>query len=107
MRFVPDYQTCAGPDGWWLLTPEVVQTFLAELGSEWSRVTTHVQLYNGRAAACSPAYADRPGPMPILAGGSRTRAEGFRDPQNPPETNPPTDNKSTTSSPPCVSYSTK
>ncbi len=49
MRFVPDWRTSSHPDGWWRLTPEIVQAFLGVLGFERSRVSTHKQLFGGRA----------------------------------------------------------
>lgn len=48
MRFVPDWRTSTGPDGWWRLTPEIVQAFVGVLGFERSEVSTHTQLFNGR-----------------------------------------------------------
>lgn len=48
MRFVPDWRTSSQPDGWWRLTPEIVQAFLGVLGFERSRVSTHKQLFLGR-----------------------------------------------------------
>lgn len=47
MRFMPDWRTGEGPDGWWRLTPEIVVAFLGVLGFERCHVTTHRQPYNG------------------------------------------------------------
>ena len=48
MRFMPDWRTSAEPDGWWRLTPEIVQAFLGVVGFERTEVTTHTQLFHGR-----------------------------------------------------------
>ena len=48
MRFMPDWRSSSDPDGWWRLTPEIVQEFLGVLGFERTEVSTHSQLYNGR-----------------------------------------------------------
>lgn len=47
MRFFPDWRSGTGEDGWWRLTPEVVQAFLGVLGFENTEVSTHFQLYKG------------------------------------------------------------
>ena len=49
MRFMPDWRSGAHPDGWWRLTPEIVQEFLGVLGFERTAVSMHTQLFNGRA----------------------------------------------------------
>jgi len=59
MRFMPDWATGTGPDGWWRLTPEIVVAFLGVLGFERSRVTTHRQLYRGQAKALFTVVAQR------------------------------------------------
>jgi hypothetical protein len=48
MRFMPDWRTREGADGWWRLTPEIVQTFLGVLGFERTEVLAHFQLFKGR-----------------------------------------------------------
>jgi hypothetical protein len=49
MRFMPDWRSSADPDGWWRLTPEVVQAFVGVLGFERTTVSLHTQLFDGRA----------------------------------------------------------
>ena len=48
MRFLPDWQTGEGADGWWLLSPDIIVAFLGVLGFEETEVTYHSQLYKGR-----------------------------------------------------------
>lgn len=48
MRFMPDWRSSASPDGWWRLTPEIVQEFLGVLGFERTEVSAHTQLFNGK-----------------------------------------------------------
>ena len=59
MRFIPDARKAAGPHGWWRLTPEIVQAFLAVLGFERSQVIIHTQLYNGRRRRLFTVVAHR------------------------------------------------
>jgi hypothetical protein len=63
MRFMPQFTTGAGPDGWWRLTPEIVQAFLGVLGFERSDASTHVQLYEGRRRRLFTVVAHRTVPM--------------------------------------------
>ena len=64
MRFIPDWRTSEGPHGWWRLSPEIVQAFVGVLGFEQSKVTTHVQLYNGRPRRLFTVVAHRTVPAP-------------------------------------------
>jgi hypothetical protein len=48
MRFLPEWRTSQGADGWWRLSPEIVVAFLGVLGFERTEVTYHAQLYKGR-----------------------------------------------------------
>lgn len=48
MRLTPDWEKGEGADGWWRLTPEIVQAFAGILGFERSQVSTHSQLYGGK-----------------------------------------------------------
>ncbi len=47
MRFIPDWRTSTEPEGWWRLSPELLQAFLGVLGFEASVVIRHAQLYRG------------------------------------------------------------
>lgn len=66
MRFFPDWRAGTGEDGWWRLTPEVVQAFLGVLGFEKSEVTTHFQLYKGAKKRLFTVVAHRTVPSPLL-----------------------------------------
>lgn len=48
MRFLPDWRSSAGADGWWRLSPEIVVAFIGVLGFERSTVSYHTQLYKGQ-----------------------------------------------------------
>lgn len=48
MAFLPEFTRCEPTESWWHLTPDTVQKFIGVLGFERSRVTYHVQRYNGR-----------------------------------------------------------
>jgi hypothetical protein len=48
LLFFPQPQACAPKDTWWVLSPEVVRTFLAVLGFEETEVTYHRQPFRGR-----------------------------------------------------------
>jgi hypothetical protein len=62
MRFMPDWRTSVGPEGWWRLSPEVVQEFLGVLGFEDSKVSTHFQRFNGRRRQLFTVVARRTHP---------------------------------------------
>jgi hypothetical protein len=66
MRLTPDWERGHGADGWWRLTPEIVQAFAGILGFERSVVTTHLQVYNGRRRRLFTVVAHRTvaGPVP-------------------------------------------
>lgn len=64
MRFFPDWRSGTGEDGWWRLTPEVVQAFLGVLGFEKSEVTTHFQLYKGKKKRLFTVVGHRTVPLP-------------------------------------------
>jgi hypothetical protein len=64
MRFVPDWRARTQPDGWWRLTPEIVQAFLGVLGFEQSEVSTHKQLFGGKPKQLFTVVAHRTVPSP-------------------------------------------
>jgi hypothetical protein len=66
MRFFPDWRTGSGMDGWWRLTPEVVQAFIGVLGFERSRVTSHLQPYHGHLKRLFTVVGHRTVPAPSL-----------------------------------------
>ncbi|HNV85677.1 MAG TPA: hypothetical protein PKL97_01770 [Candidatus Omnitrophota bacterium] len=47
MEFVPDSATAEKKETWWLLTPEIIQRFIAVLGFARSEVFFHTQKYQG------------------------------------------------------------
>jgi SAM-dependent methyltransferase len=48
MRFLPEWRSSQGADGWWRLSPEIVVAFVGVLGFERSTVSYHTQLYKGQ-----------------------------------------------------------
>ncbi|MCS7003359.1 MAG: class I SAM-dependent methyltransferase [Dehalococcoidia bacterium] len=58
-HFAPNPQTGLPPANWWLLSPEIVQRFLAVLGFTETTVSTHVQTHCGRPARCFTVVARR------------------------------------------------
>jgi hypothetical protein len=48
MRFLPEWRTGKDPDGWWQLSPELIEAFLGVLGFERTETSYHSQLYKGR-----------------------------------------------------------
>lgn len=46
--FFPDHQTTRPETTWWVLTPELIQRFLAVLGFERVTITYHHQLFQGK-----------------------------------------------------------
>ena len=66
MRFFPDWEAGTGEDGWWRLTPEVVQAFLGVLGFEESEVSTHFQLHKGSRKRLFTVVGHRTVPSPLF-----------------------------------------
>jgi SAM-dependent methyltransferase len=48
LRFFPDFRKAAPLTTWWVLTPELLRSWLGVLGFEESRVTYHRQMFRGR-----------------------------------------------------------
>ena len=59
MRFLPDWQETQHADGWWRLTPEIVEEFLGVIGFEETVVTHHTQRYKGRRRRCFTVVGQR------------------------------------------------
>jgi hypothetical protein len=59
MRFLPQWTSSEGADGWWRLSPEIVASFLGVLGFEKSDVVYHSQMYKGSAHPMFTVVAHR------------------------------------------------
>jgi SAM-dependent methyltransferase len=46
--FLPDFRTASPLTTWWLLTPAIIQSWLAVLGFEETRVSFHQQKFHGK-----------------------------------------------------------
>jgi len=68
MTLMPDYRRREPKDGWWYLSPLIVQEFLGILGFEDSRVTLHQQLHEGRPTPMYTVVARRTQPSTQVAG---------------------------------------
>jgi SAM-dependent methyltransferase len=61
--FAPDYSSSVPQATWWLLTPAIVQKYLAALGFEKSVVTYHEQLFRGTKYPLFTIVAERTQPQ--------------------------------------------
>ncbi len=61
--FAPDYSSDNPQATWWLLTPAIVQRYLAALGFEKSQVTYHEQLFRGAKYPLFTVVAERTQPQ--------------------------------------------
>jgi 2-polyprenyl-3-methyl-5-hydroxy-6-metoxy-1,4-benzoquinol methylase len=48
LRFYPNFRTGEPKETWWVLSPEIIQSFLGVLGFEKQEVTYHTQIFRGR-----------------------------------------------------------
>ncbi len=58
--FVPDFRAARPLTTWWLLTPELVQSWLATLGFEETRVSFHRQKFHGKPVRLFTVVGQRP-----------------------------------------------
>lgn len=67
MLFLPDARTQTHNATWWMLPPQLVQTYLGVLGFEDTRVTYHAQPFENSRRLLYTIVARRTKPAPVLA----------------------------------------